>query len=77
MNLNFSFIFRRSLLGSLQRESRSIHLHNVQQMDDMETSVLERSVKPGLQSQITSFTWHSENENRLLAITLNGRPLLK
>lgn len=63
---------RRSLLGSLQRESRSIHLHNVQQMDDMETSVLERSVKPGLQSQITSFSWHSEHENRLLAITLNG-----
>ncbi|KAL1137877.1 hypothetical protein AAG570_009573 [Ranatra chinensis] len=65
---------RHNLLGSLQRESRSIHLHDLQQSadDSADPSVLERSVKPGSASQITSFSWHPKHENRLLVLTLQG-----
>ncbi|XP_014242242.1 GATOR complex protein MIOS-B [Cimex lectularius] len=64
---------RSNLLGSLQRDSRSIHLHDVQQMEDMEPTILERSIKPLLNHiQITSFSWHPKDENRLLTINLSG-----
>ncbi|XP_039295830.1 GATOR complex protein MIOS-B [Nilaparvata lugens] len=64
---------RFNLLGSIQRDSAMINLHDVQQsVDDTEPSVLERMVQPGPEAQLTSFSWHPKDENRLLAITLNG-----
>uniref|UniRef100_A0A1B6CGC5 MIOS-like alpha-solenoid domain-containing protein n=1 Tax=Clastoptera arizonana TaxID=38151 RepID=A0A1B6CGC5_9HEMI len=64
---------RHNLLGSLQKDSAVIHLHDVQQsMDETEPSVLERSVQPGSSTHITSFSWHPTHENRLLTIALTG-----
>uniref|UniRef100_A0A0A9ZA57 WD repeat-containing protein mio n=3 Tax=Lygus hesperus TaxID=30085 RepID=A0A0A9ZA57_LYGHE len=63
---------RNNLLGSLQRDSKSIYLHYIQQMEELDHSVVERSIKPGVSGQITSFSWHPNDENRLLAITLTG-----
>lgn len=44
-------------------------------MDDMDHSILERSVKTTLSNQITSFSWHPKRESRLLAISLAGSKL--
>ncbi|XP_075236939.1 GATOR complex protein mio isoform X2 [Lycorma delicatula] len=64
---------RHNLLGSLQRESSGINLHDIQQsVDDADPSVLERSVQPGSDSQLTSFSWHPQDENRLLTIAITG-----
>uniref|UniRef100_T1HA87 Zinc_ribbon_16 domain-containing protein n=1 Tax=Rhodnius prolixus TaxID=13249 RepID=T1HA87_RHOPR len=63
---------RKNLLGSLHKDSRSLHLHDIQLMDDMDHSILERSVKTTLSNQITSFSWHPKRESRLLAISLAG-----
>lgn len=64
---------RHNLLGSLQRDSTAIHLHDLQQsMDDAEPSILERSVQVGSSSHLTSFSWHPTHENRLLTIAFSG-----
>ncbi|BES96654.1 missing oocyte, meiosis regulator, homolog (Drosophila) [Nesidiocoris tenuis] len=63
---------RNNLLGSLQRDTKSIYLHYIQQMEELDHSVVERSIRPGVSHQITSFSWHPLDENRLLAITLSG-----
>ncbi|XP_065221938.1 GATOR2 complex protein MIOS-B [Planococcus citri] len=64
---------RRSLIGSLQKESSAIHLHDIQQsMEENEPSVLWRSIQPGQNVPLTSFSWHPKNENRLIAISLVG-----
>ncbi|KAI5709710.1 hypothetical protein M8J76_002037 [Diaphorina citri] len=64
---------RHNLLGSLQRDSSAIHLHDVQQsMDEGEATVLERSVRPGPSNQLTSFSWHPKDESRLLTISIAG-----
>lgn len=64
---------RHNLLGSLHRESAAIYLHDIQQsVDDADPSVLERSVQPGSDTQITSFSWHPQDENRLLTIAITG-----
>lgn len=72
--INKIFIFRHNLLGSLQRDSTAIHLHDLQQsMDDAEPSILERSVQVGSSSHLTSFSWHPTHENRLLTIAFSGK----
>ncbi|KAL1463656.1 hypothetical protein WDU94_015390 [Cyamophila willieti] len=64
---------RHNLLGSLQRDSSAIHLHDVQQsVDEGEATVLERSVRPGPSNQLTSFSWHPKDESRLLTISIAG-----
>ncbi|KAJ9588221.1 hypothetical protein L9F63_018385 [Diploptera punctata] len=67
---------RHNLLGSLMRDSPSIHLHDIQQTvignDEVEPSVLERTIHPGTTNNITSFSWHPTHENRLLEISLSG-----
>lgn len=64
---------RRNLLGSLQRESSAIHLHDMQQsVIDSEPSVLWRSIQPGQNIPLTSFSWHPHDENRLIAISYGG-----
>ncbi|XP_046677873.1 GATOR complex protein MIOS-B-like [Homalodisca vitripennis] len=64
---------RHNLLGSLQRDSAVIHLHDVQQsMDETEPSVLERSVQPRGEETLTSFSWHPTHDNRLITTTLSG-----
>ncbi|KAG8255982.1 hypothetical protein J6590_079341, partial [Homalodisca vitripennis] len=63
---------RHNLLGSLQRDSAVIHLHDVQQsMDETEPSVLERSVQPRGEETLTSFSWHPTHDNRLITTTLS------
>ncbi|GFG38305.1 hypothetical protein Cfor_12188 [Coptotermes formosanus] len=65
-----------NLLGSLLRDSTAIHLHDIQYTvvgnDEVEPSVLERSVFPGTTNNITSFSWHPTHENRLLTIAFSG-----
>lgn len=67
---------RRSLLGSLVRDSPGIYLHDIRHTvmsnDEVEPSVLERCVQPCGTNNITSFSWHPTNENRMLTISLSG-----
>lgn len=78
---------RNNLLGSLQRDSTSIGLYDIQPTmvgnDEVEPSYLERAVLPGVTGvvgslpsstagTITSFSWHPTHENRLLNISLSG-----
>lgn len=69
-------VYRHNLLGSLLRDSTSIQLHDIRYTvfgnDEVEPSVLERSVHPGTANNITSFSWHPTHENRLLTIALSG-----
>ncbi|KDR16180.1 GATOR complex protein MIOS [Zootermopsis nevadensis] len=67
---------RHNLLGSLLRDSTSLHLHDIQYTvvgnDEVEPFVQEQSVHPGTANNITSFSWHPTHENRLLTIALSG-----
>ncbi|XP_066997693.2 GATOR2 complex protein MIOS isoform X2 [Anabrus simplex] len=67
---------RHNLLGSLLRDSSTIYLHDIRHTvvgnDEVEPSVLERSVQPCPASNITSFSWHPTHENRLMTIALSG-----
>lgn len=71
-----TFFFRHNLLASLQRDSSVINLYDIQHTvvgtEEVEPSVLERVIVPGSPHNITSFSWHSSDENRLLAIALSG-----
>lgn len=53
-----------------------INLYDIQHAvvgnEEVEPSVLERVIDPGFPHIITSFSWHSYDENRLLAIALSG-----
>lgn len=40
--------------------------------EEVEPTVLERTVVPGSPHNITSFSWHPVDENRLLTIALSG-----
>lgn len=68
---------RHNLLGSLQKDTKAISLHDVQQsMDEAEPSALERTVHPGQGNiHLASFSWHPTHENRLLAISHTGHIL--
>lgn len=65
---------RQNLLGSLQKDTMAISLHDMQQsLEEAEPSALERTVHPGQGSiHLTSFSWHPTHENRLLAISQTG-----
>nr|CAD7262749.1 unnamed protein product [Timema shepardi] len=67
---------RHNLLGSLVRDSPALFLYDIQHTtvgnEEVEPSVLERSVIPGTGNNIASFSWHPSHENRLLAISLSG-----
>ncbi|XP_049939369.1 GATOR complex protein MIOS isoform X2 [Schistocerca serialis cubense] len=67
---------RRNLLGSLLRDSCSINLHDIRHTvvgtDEVEPTLLERSVQPCSTHSITSFSWHPASENRLIAIDAVG-----
>ncbi|XP_025204339.1 GATOR complex protein MIOS [Melanaphis sacchari] len=65
---------RHNLLGSLQKDTMAISLHDMQQsMDEAEPSALERTVHPGQGNiHLASFSWHPTHENRLLAISQTG-----
>ncbi|XP_071561781.1 GATOR2 complex protein MIOS-B [Temnothorax nylanderi] len=64
---------RRNLIGTLQKDSVSLHLFDIQYcgVEDTEPGVLERVVLPPWHSPL-SFSWHPTDENRLLAISLLG-----
>lgn len=66
---------RQNLLGILQRDLQILNLYDIQQTivgnEEVEPSVIERIVTPGLHN-ITSFSWHPTDENRFLAISLTG-----
>ncbi|XP_046467941.1 GATOR2 complex protein MIOS [Neodiprion pinetum] len=67
---------RHNLLGSLQKDSGSLHLHDVQHCglgggEETEPGALERTVAPPWSSP-TSFSWHPTHANRLLAISQQG-----
>lgn len=78
MNLKLvRFIFRFNLIGITQRDCNAITLHDIQETatssnEEVEPTVLERIVVPDLQQPILSFSWHNIDENRFLAIDING-----
>ncbi|KAJ8985000.1 hypothetical protein NQ317_016911 [Molorchus minor] len=65
-----------SLLASLHRESSVINLYDIQHSivgnEEVEPTVMERIIVPGSPHNITSFSWHNVDENRLLTIALSG-----
>lgn len=65
-----------NLLGALQKDSSVINLYDIQHTlvgnEEIEPSVLERSIIPGSPHNITSFSWHFSDENRFLTIALSG-----
>ncbi|KAK9890772.1 hypothetical protein WA026_012117 [Henosepilachna vigintioctopunctata] len=65
-----------NLLGTLQKDSSCIILYDIQRTlvgnEEIEPSVLERSVLPGSPHNITSFSWHRSDESRFLTIALSG-----
>lgn len=65
-----------SSLASLQRDSSVINLYDIKQTvvstDELEPNVMERIVTPGSPHNITSFSWHATDENRLLTIAVSG-----
>lgn len=67
---------RKNLLASLQRDSGSIILHDLQMVtvgnEDIEPTLLERSIQPTSTHSISSFSWHPFIESRLLTISLSG-----
>ncbi|XP_015608765.1 GATOR complex protein MIOS-B [Cephus cinctus] len=68
---------RHNLLGSLQKDSGALHLHDVQHCgiggggEDTEPGALERTVIPPWSSP-ASFSWHPIHVNRLLGISQQG-----
>lgn len=70
----YFFFTRHNLLGSLQKDTMAISLHDMQQsMEEAEPSALERTVHPGQGNiHLASFSWHPAHENRLLAISQTG-----
>lgn len=72
-----SWPFRYNLLSSLQRDSSVVNLYDIQHTmvgnEEVEPSVLERVIVPGSPHNITSYSWHSRDENRFLTIALSGK----
>ncbi|CAG9854863.1 unnamed protein product [Phyllotreta striolata] len=65
-----------SSLASLQRESSVINLYDIKQTvvsnEELEPNIMDRIVIPGSNHNITSFSWHATDENRLLTIAVSG-----
>lgn len=70
---------RHNMLAALTRDSSQLTLYDIQHTvvgtEEVEPSVLERVISPGSPHNITSFSWHKSDENRLLAIALSGEYL--
>lgn len=70
------YFYRQNCLSSLQKDSSVINLYNIQQTvvsnEEVEPTVTERVITPGSPHNITSFSWHNFDENRLLTIALSG-----
>ncbi|XP_059475462.1 GATOR complex protein MIOS-B isoform X2 [Neocloeon triangulifer] len=68
---------RHNLLGTLNRDSSSLCLYDVQHAivgDEEETAAIERFVTPGqAEVGLASFCWHPQHENRLIAVSQSGR----
>ncbi|KAJ8676074.1 hypothetical protein QAD02_011860 [Eretmocerus hayati] len=67
---------RNNLLGSLQKDSASLHLHDIQHYgggggEEPEPGALERTVAPPWINP-TSFSWHPTHVNRLLGMSQQG-----
>ncbi|XP_014207535.2 GATOR complex protein MIOS-A [Copidosoma floridanum] len=66
---------RQSLLGSLQKDSGSLYLHDIQHYgtvrEDAEPGALERTIAPSWANP-TSFSWHPTHVNRFLGISQQG-----
>lgn len=67
---------RHNLLGSLQRDSNIIMLHDLQMAtignEEVEPTLLERPIQASSGHNITSFSWHPTTESRLLTISFSG-----
>ncbi|XP_072401443.1 GATOR2 complex protein MIOS isoform X2 [Diabrotica undecimpunctata] len=65
-----------SSLASLQRDSSVINLYDIKHTmvdnEEVEPNVMERIITPGSPHNVTSFSWHSTDENRLLTIAVSG-----
>lgn len=70
------YFYRQNCLSSLQKDSSVINLYNIQQTvvsnEEVEPTVTERIITPRSPHNITSFSWHNFDENRLLTIALSG-----
>ncbi|CAN7998408.1 unnamed protein product [Ixodes hexagonus] len=64
---------RSHLMGVLTRESGVVKLYDVQQApgvaDDLEPTLVERTLQPYPGAVLSSFCWHPQHENRLLVVT--------
>ncbi|XP_040061541.1 GATOR complex protein MIOS [Ixodes scapularis] len=62
---------RSHLMGVLTRDSGVVKLYDVQQSpaEDLEPTLVERSVQPYPGAVLSSFCWHPQHENRMLAVT--------
>ncbi|KAG0415270.1 hypothetical protein HPB47_007546 [Ixodes persulcatus] len=65
---------RSHLMGVLTRDSGVVKLYDVQQSpaEDLEPTLVERSVQPYPGAVLSSFCWHPQHENRMLAVTPDG-----
>ncbi|VEN38722.1 unnamed protein product [Callosobruchus maculatus] len=66
---------KQSALASLQRDSSVLDIFDIQHTsssEEAEPTVLERVITPGSPHNITSFSWHPTDYNRLLTIALSG-----
>nr|CAH7764238.1 unnamed protein product [Callosobruchus chinensis] len=67
---------KQSALASLQRDSSVLDIFDIQHTsssEEAEPTVLERVITPGSPHNITSFSWHPTDYNRLLTIALSGK----
>lgn len=68
---------RHNLLGALERECSTLNLYDIKHTmvgnEEIEPSVLERVIIPGSPHNITSFSWHEHDKNRLLSIAISGQ----
>ncbi|CAN7998307.1 unnamed protein product [Ixodes pacificus] len=65
---------RSHLVGVLTRDSGVVKLYDVQQSpaEDLEPTLVERGVQPYPGAVLSSFCWHPQHENRMLAVTPDG-----
>ncbi|XP_077554266.1 GATOR complex protein mio isoform X1 [Haemaphysalis longicornis] len=68
---------RSNMLSLLTKDSSVVKLYDVQHpqnvVDDVEPTMVERTVQPCAKSlALSSFCWHPQRENRMLAVTTNS-----
>ncbi|KTF80047.1 hypothetical protein cypCar_00040449, partial [Cyprinus carpio] len=67
---------RMGLLATLTRDSNIIRLYDMQHTpmpfgDEVEPTIIERSVQPCSESIISSFAWHPSAQNRMVVVSPN------